>query len=68
MHQIFKQNTIYKWVEMSTATDPILDSKIMHKTYVNYEKLDEIGATLEISPRKSLAWLAQHTGVIVSSP
>jgi len=40
---------------MSTATDPILDSKIMHKTYVNYEKLDEIGATLEISPRKSLA-------------
>jgi len=28
-------------VRRFTATDPILDSNRMHKTYVNCEKLDE---------------------------
>ena len=68
MCQIFTENTIYKWVKRFTATDPILDSNRMHMTCVNCKKLDETGARLEISPTKSLAQLAQHTGVTVSSP
>ena len=67
LHRI-AENTIYKWLKSFTATDSILDSNRMHKTYVKCEKLDETGTRFETSPRKSLAWLAQHTGVTVSLP
>jgi hypothetical protein len=35
----------------------------MQEIYANQRKVDEIGATLETSPRKSVAWHAQQTGM-----
>ena len=60
--------TVYKYVKRFRATGSVLDTKRSRRRHVlTVEKLDEIGARLETSPRKSLAQLAQETGVSESS-
>jgi hypothetical protein len=50
------------------STDLLIDKKQKHKRRVfTEEKLDDIGARLERTPRKSLKRLAQETGVSKSS-
>jgi hypothetical protein len=45
----------------------LIDKKQKHKFQVHTEKVDEIGARLEYTSRKSLEHLAQETGVSKSS-
>ena len=60
---------IYKYVKRFLAASSTRDCKKVHGIPIlTKKKLDIIGAGLETSPRKSLAQLAQHTGVTVSSP
>jgi hypothetical protein len=58
-----KQDRNLQTIENNTATGSILDTKNMQVIYANQGKVDETGATLVTSPRKSLAWRAQQTGM-----
>jgi hypothetical protein len=53
---------IKKW----RTTAPVLDeTRHRKKTVLTDEKLEDIRALLEISPRKSLRWFSQKTGVSI---
>jgi hypothetical protein len=49
------------------TTGLLIDKKTKYKCLVLTEKLDDIGARLEHTPRKSLKRLAQETGVSKSN-
>jgi len=53
-----KQDRNLQTIEKDSATGSILDTKNMQEIYANQGKVDETGATLETSPRKSLVWHA----------
>ena len=58
------KNTVRKLVNRFRETGSVLDRKLQRTRHVlTEEKLDEIGQTLERSPRKSLSRLSQKTGV-----
>jgi transposase len=58
------RQTIHNLVNTLRTTGFLIDKKTKHKHRVlTEEKLDEIGATLEHTPRKSLKRLAHETGV-----
>ena len=57
-------DTVRKLVNRFRETGSVLDRKSQRTRHVlTEEKLDEIGQTLERSPRKSLSRLSQETGV-----
>jgi len=58
-----KQDRNLQTTGNDSATGSILDTKNIQEIYANQGKVDETGATLETSPRKSLAWHAQQTGM-----
>jgi len=58
-----KQDRNLQTIGNDSATGSLLDTKNMQEIYANQGKVDETGATLETSPRKSLAWHAQQTGM-----
>ena len=58
------RDTVRKLVNRFRETGSVLDRKPQRTRHVlTEEKLDEIGQTLERSPRKSLGRLSQETGV-----
>ena len=58
------RDTVRKLVNRFRETGSVLDRKAQRTHHVlTEEKLDEIGQTLERSPRKSLSRLSQKTGV-----
>jgi transposase len=58
------RQTIHNLVNKLRTTGFLIDKKTKHKHRgLPEEKLDEIGARLEHTPRKSLKHLAQETGV-----
>ena len=58
------RDTVRKLVNRFRETGSVLDRKPQITRYVLIEEnLDEIGQTLERSPRKSLSRLSQETGV-----
>jgi gamma-glutamylcysteine synthetase len=58
------KQTIHNLVNKLRSTGLLIDKKQKHKRRVlTEEKLDDIGARLEHTPRKSLKRLAQETGV-----
>jgi transposase len=60
--------TVHKLVNKVRRTGSVLDRKAKSKRRVlTEEKLDEIGAQLERTPRKSLRRLAEETRVSVGS-
>jgi hypothetical protein len=61
------RQTIHNLVNKLRTTRFLIDKKTKHKRRVLTEKLDDIGARLEHTPRKSLKRLAQETGVLKSS-
>jgi transposase len=62
------RRTIHNLVNKLRTTGLVIDKKQKHKRRVRTEeKIDNIGARLEHTPRKSLKRLAQETGVSKSS-
>jgi hypothetical protein len=61
------RQTIHNLVNKLRTTGFLIDKKTKHKRRVLTEKLDDMGARLEHTPRKSLRRLAQATGVSKSS-
>jgi transposase len=58
------RQTVYNLVNKLTTTGLLIDKKAKHtRRVLTEEKLDDIGARLERTPRKSLKRLAQKTGV-----
>ena len=58
------RDTVRKLVNRFRETGSVLDRKPQRtRPMLTEEKLDEIGQTLERSPRKSLSRLSQETGV-----
>jgi transposase len=57
------RQTIHNLVNKFRTAGFLIDKKQKHKCRVLTEKLDDIGARLEHTPRKSLKRLAQETGV-----
>jgi transposase len=63
-----QRETVHRLVNKVRWTGSVLDRKAESKRRVlTEEKLDEIGAQLEHTPRKSLRRLAQETGISISS-
>jgi hypothetical protein len=58
------RQTIHNLVNKLRTTGLLIDKKQKHKRRVLTEKLDDTGARLEHTPRKSLKRLAQETGVL----
>jgi hypothetical protein len=66
--QVPRWQYIHYLVNKLKTTGSSLDKKPGRKWIVlTEETLDDIGARLETSPRKSLKWLAQETGVLMTS-
>jgi transposase len=65
--RVLRRQTIRNMVNKLRTTGLLIDKKQKHKCRVLNEKLDDIGARLEHTPRKSLKRLAQETGVSKSS-
>jgi hypothetical protein len=66
--QVPRRQTIHNLVNKRISTGTLTDKKKKHKRRVlSREKLDDTGARLERTPRKSLKRLAQETGVSKSS-
>jgi hypothetical protein len=62
------RQTIHNFVNKPRSTWLLEDRKQKHKYWVlTEEKLDDVGARLEHTPRKSLKHLAQETGLSKSS-
>jgi transposase len=62
------RQTIHNLVNKLRKTELVIDKKQKHKRRVlTEEKLDDMGARLEHTPKKSLKRLAQETGVSKSS-
>lgn len=62
------RETVHRIVNKVRATGSLLDRKPeLKRRVLTEEKLDEIGARLEHSPRKSLRCLAQETGVSITT-
>jgi hypothetical protein len=57
------KQTIHSLVNKLRTTGLLIDKKQKHKRLVLTEKLDDIGARIEHTSRKSLKLLAQETGV-----
>jgi hypothetical protein len=65
----FQLTKIHNFVNKLRTTGLLVDKKQKHKRLVLAEKkLDDIGARLQHTPRKSVKRLAQETGVSKSSP
>jgi hypothetical protein len=63
------RHTIHNLVNTLRTTELLIAKKQKHKCRVlTVEKLDDIGATFEHTPRKSLNRLAKETGVSKSIP
>jgi transposase len=66
--RVSSRQTIHNLLNKLRTTGLLIDKKEKHKCQVlTEEKLDDIGARLKHTPRKSLKHLAQETGVSKSS-
>jgi hypothetical protein len=61
--KLVRRRTIHNLVNKLRSMGLLIDKKQKHKGRVLTEKLDDIGARLEHTPRKSLKRLAQEIGV-----
>jgi hypothetical protein len=61
--RVFSTQIIHIFVKTVRTAGLFIDKKQQHKRRVLTEKLDDIGARLEHTPRKTLKRLAQETGV-----
>jgi hypothetical protein len=65
--RVLSRQTIHNLVKKLRTMGLLIDKKQKYKRWGLTEKLDDIGATLEHTPRKSMKCLAQEIGVSKSS-